>query len=173
MKAGSPLVRKTHMRTWFDTQFQKVNRPLATRQRIPNLGGKDLWAGWVSTGPESPRFEGSSSPKTAAPRPIKRAPTVGLHRCHLTTLRVTVKLQSPVSLFRTPQSGPGSDPKGDETQGGIAQRLTGCTHCLGWNPFPSQRSGPLQAVWLQASANLSERQCLQLSHGIKRYYCSH
>ena len=104
MKAGSPLVRKTHMRTWFDTQFQKVNRPLATRQRIPSLGGKDLWAGWVSTGPESPRFEGSSSPKAAAPRPIKRAPTVGLHRCHLTTLRVTVKLQSPVSLFSTPQA---------------------------------------------------------------------
>lgn len=46
----------------------------------------------------------------------------------LTTLGVTVKLHSPVSLVSTPQAGTGNNPIGEKfrMQGGIAQQLRGC-----------------------------------------------
>ena len=47
----------------------------------------------------------------------------------LTTVGLTVKLQSPVSLLSTPQAGTGKNPTGEKIrmQGTIAQPLRGCT----------------------------------------------
>lgn len=68
----------------------------------------------------------------------------------LTTVGVTVKLQSPVSLFSSPQVGTGNKPTGEiGTQESIAQPPKYCTlesGFLGQNTFPSLGLDSLQSV---------------------------